>query len=74
MECKMTERGMGLPCVGDYVEHVLDRTVYKVTAMGPVFMRPDPGMGDYCCATVDQADWSDLDEDPFPVSLEFAKG
>lgn len=59
---KISERGNGLPGVGDYVPGN-DGELYIVESIDSPIHTGGPGSGNYVYATVSLADWSDCEED-----------
>lgn len=70
LEATISERGNGFPDVGSYVPGD-DGNLYRVVATGCIFTGNSPGVSNYMCAQVDEADWSDVDSDDevFPASV-----
>lgn len=68
LEATITEMGNGLPTVGDYVPGD-DGGLYRVVALeGPIHTGGAAGAANYRHATVEPADWSDVEEDEaFPA-------
>lgn len=59
MKAVITERGNGLPDVGDFVAGD-DGEVYVVSSLQGPIHTGGPGGGDYIHARVKLADWSDV--------------
>lgn len=59
------ERGNGLPKIGDYVAGN-DGEVYKVIAVSTQITTNGIGVGNSIRATLEMADWSEIDDDNDP--------
>jgi hypothetical protein len=65
MRAIIEERGNGIAGVGEYVTE--DGQVYRVTAIhGPIHAGHAAGAPSYVHATVEAADWDDIDDDSEP--------
>lgn len=60
--CTISERGNGLPDVGDYVGGD-DGELYEIVSMGSTIHTGRAGEGNYVFARVELADWADVEED-----------
>jgi hypothetical protein len=65
MHAKISERGNGLPDVGDYVAGD-DGEVYEVVALETLIHTGGPGAGNYVYGDVELADWADVTDDTEP--------
>ena len=64
--CTIAERGNGFPDVGDYVAGD-DGEVYVVVTLDSTIHTGARGEGNWMRATVESADWSDVDDNSEPV-------
>jgi hypothetical protein len=65
--CTISERGNGLPSVGDYVPGD-DGSLWRVASIVDRIHTGQPGEANYIHATVELASWDDCEEgDEFPA-------
>lgn len=74
VESTIYERGMGFPNVGDFVADPDD--LYKIVAMGSRIFTGEPGLPNYVYATLEIADWGDIESDDeiFPAYVGIEHG
>lgn len=66
VKATISERGNGLPDVGDYVVDLESGEVYRVVELVGRIQIGENGSGNYIHAVLTHADWSDVDEDNEP--------